>query len=74
MATARFADIVLPATTTAERNDIDRIGSVANKAILRMAKIIDPVFEARKTTTSSPISPAGWASRTPSPKTSPNRT
>ncbi|MEI2386896.1 trimethylamine-N-oxide reductase TorA [Breoghania sp. JC706] len=46
-ATARFADIVLPATTTAERNDIDRIGSVANKAILRMAKIIDPVFEAR---------------------------
>ncbi|WP_321504470.1 trimethylamine-N-oxide reductase TorA [Breoghania sp.] len=46
-ATARFADIVLPATTTAERNDIDRVGAVANRAIIKMARIVDPVFDAR---------------------------
>ncbi|OCW56365.1 trimethylamine-N-oxide reductase TorA [Hoeflea olei] len=46
-ASARFADIVLPATTACERNDIERIGNVANLAFIRMAKIIDPVFEAR---------------------------
>lgn len=46
-ASARFADIVLPATTTAERNDIDKVGVVANSAFVRMAKIVEPVFEAR---------------------------
>ncbi|SDJ23017.1 trimethylamine-N-oxide reductase TorA [Aliiruegeria lutimaris] len=46
-ATARHADIVLPATSSAERNDIDRVGVVANKAIIGMKQIIDPVFEAR---------------------------
>ncbi len=46
-ASARFADIVLPATTTAEHDDIDCIGNVANLAIVKMSKLIDPVFEAR---------------------------
>ncbi|MCW8970420.1 MAG: molybdopterin-dependent oxidoreductase, partial [Rhodospirillales bacterium] len=46
-ATARFADIVLPATTSYERNDIDHIGDYSMKAILAMKKVVDPVFEAR---------------------------
>ncbi|CAH2601362.1 trimethylamine N-oxide reductase 1 [Rhodovastum atsumiense] len=46
-ASARMADIVLPATTTVERNDIERVGPSAGVAIMAMRKIIDPVFEAR---------------------------
>ncbi|HAT87181.1 MAG TPA: trimethylamine-N-oxide reductase TorA, partial [Rhizobiales bacterium] len=46
-ATARHADIVLPATTSYERNDIEHIGDYSLKAILAMKKVIDPVFEAR---------------------------
>jgi len=46
-ATARFADIVLPATTTYERNDLEHIGDYSLKAMLAMKKVIDPVFEAR---------------------------
>ncbi len=46
-ATARFADIVLPATTSYERNDIEHIGDYSLKAILAMKKVVDPVFEAR---------------------------
>ena len=45
--TARHADIVLPATTTYERNDIEHIGDYSIRAILAMKKVIDPVFEAR---------------------------
>lgn len=45
--TARFADIVLPATTSYERNDMEGIGDYSSKAILAMKKVIDPVFEAR---------------------------
>ncbi|WP_319496137.1 trimethylamine-N-oxide reductase TorA [uncultured Cohaesibacter sp.] len=46
-ASARHADIVLPATSSFERNDIDRVGVVANRAIIAMKQIIEPVFEAR---------------------------
>ncbi len=46
-ATARFADIVLPATTAYERNDIENVGDYSLKAVLAMKKVIDPVFEAR---------------------------
>ena len=45
--TARHADIVLPATTAYERNDIEHIGDYSLRAILAMKKVIDPVFEAR---------------------------
>tara|TARA_R110000868_G_scaffold73791_2_gene213630 strand:+ start:1851 stop:4100 length:2250 start_codon:yes stop_codon:yes gene_type:complete len=44
-ATARHADIVLPATTTLERNDIG--ASSDDRFILAMEKAIDPVGEAR---------------------------
>lgn len=43
--TARHADIVLPATTTLERNDIG--GSSRDNFILAMHRAIDPVGEAR---------------------------
>jgi trimethylamine-N-oxide reductase (cytochrome c) len=45
--TARQADIVLPATTTAERNDIEMIGPLSARAILAMKKVVDPVYESR---------------------------
>jgi len=46
-ATARRADIVLPATTSYERNDIEQVGDYSLSHILAMKKIIEPVFEAR---------------------------
>jgi len=45
--TARFADIVLPATTSYERNDIESVGDYAGSAILAMKKVIEPVFESK---------------------------
>ena len=44
-ATARYADIVLPATTTLERNDIG--ASSRDRFIIAMKKAIDPVGDAR---------------------------
>jgi trimethylamine-N-oxide reductase (cytochrome c) len=46
-ATARHADIVLPATTAYERNDIESVGDYASTHIMAMKKAVDPVFEAR---------------------------
>jgi len=46
-ATARFADIVLPATTSYERNDIDGVGDYSSKALVAMKKVVEPMFEAR---------------------------
>ena len=43
--TARHADIVLPATTTLERNDVG--GSSRDSFVLAMHRAIDPVGEAR---------------------------
>jgi trimethylamine-N-oxide reductase (cytochrome c) len=45
--TARFADIVLPATTSYERNDIESVGDYAGSAIIAMKKAIDPVYESK---------------------------
>ncbi|MFO1061462.1 MAG: molybdopterin-dependent oxidoreductase [Dongiaceae bacterium] len=45
--TARHADIVLPATTSYERNDIESLGDYAGRAIVAMKKVVDPLFEAR---------------------------
>jgi trimethylamine-N-oxide reductase (cytochrome c) len=46
-ATARRADIVLPATTSYERNDIEQIGDYSLSHIIAMKKVVEPVFEAR---------------------------
>lgn len=46
-ATCRFADIVLPACTPFERNDIDAYGSYSNRGILAMHKLIDPMYNSR---------------------------
>ncbi|NVO15095.1 MAG: trimethylamine-N-oxide reductase TorA [Rhodoplanes sp.] len=45
--TARFADIVLPATTPFERNDIEWGGEYSRQYIVPMHKVIEPVGEAR---------------------------
>jgi len=46
-ATARRADIVLPATSSYERNDIEQVGTYSLSHIMAMKKVIEPVFEAR---------------------------
>lgn len=43
-ATCRFADIVLPACTTYERNDLDIYGTYSNRGIIAMQKLIDPLY------------------------------
>lgn len=46
-ASAKFADIVLPVTTTFERNDIEVCGAYSRQYIAAMKQVIDPVFQAR---------------------------
>lgn len=46
-ATCRFADIVLPACTPFERNDIDTYGSYSNRGVLAMHKLVKPMYESR---------------------------
>jgi len=46
-ASAPHADIVLPATTSYERNDIEQVGDYALSHIVPMKKVVEPVFEAR---------------------------
>lgn len=46
-ATCRFSDIVLPACTPFERNDIDAYGSYSNRGVLAMHKFVDPLYDSR---------------------------
>ncbi|MFD2174209.1 trimethylamine-N-oxide reductase TorA [Rhodobacter lacus] len=46
-ATARHADIILPATTSYERNDIETIGDYSNLGILAMKQVVAPLYEAK---------------------------
>lgn len=46
-ASARHADIVLPATTTYERNDLEQLGDYELSHIIPMKKLVDPMYEAR---------------------------
>ncbi|MGU3492401.1 trimethylamine-N-oxide reductase TorA [Xanthobacteraceae bacterium A53D] len=46
-ATARHADIVLPVTTSYERNDIEQVGDFALSHIVAMRKLVEPLYEAR---------------------------
>ena len=46
-ASCRFSDIVLPACTQFERNDIDLYGSYSSRGVLAMQKLVDPLFQSR---------------------------
>lgn len=46
-ATCRFSDIVLPACTPFERNDIDAYGSYSNRGIIAMQKLVDPLYQSK---------------------------
>lgn len=46
-ATCRFSDIVLPACTQFERNDLDLYGAYAASGILAMHKLVDPLYQSR---------------------------
>jgi trimethylamine-N-oxide reductase (cytochrome c) len=46
-ATAKFADIVLPAATEIERNDIEEVGDYSGRYIVAMKRAIPPVGQAR---------------------------
>jgi len=46
-ATAKMADIVLPATTTFERNDIEVCGAYSHKYVVAMRQVIKPLHESR---------------------------
>lgn len=45
--TARMADIVLPATTSYERNDVTVSGDYVVKNIIPMKQVVEPQFEAK---------------------------
>lgn len=46
-ATCRFSDIVLPACTQFERNDLDVYGSYCVRGVLAMQRLVDPLYQAR---------------------------
>ncbi|WP_026958049.1 trimethylamine-N-oxide reductase TorA [Aliagarivorans taiwanensis] len=46
-ATCRHADIVLPACTQFERNDIDVYGSYSVRGVIAMHKLVDPLYQSR---------------------------
>ncbi len=46
-ATARLADIVLPATTALERNDIEQVVAHPARYVVAMKKAVEPLHEAR---------------------------
>lgn len=46
-AAARHADIVLPATTTFERNDMTMTGDYSNQHLVPMKQVVAPQYEAR---------------------------
>ncbi|KHT63606.1 trimethylamine N-oxide reductase I catalytic subunit [Photobacterium gaetbulicola] len=46
-ASCRFSDIVLPACTQWERNDIDVYGSYSGRGLIAMQKLVDPLFQSK---------------------------
>ncbi|WP_261815482.1 trimethylamine-N-oxide reductase TorA [Vibrio gallicus] len=46
-ATCRFSDIVLPACTQFERNDIDGYGAYSGRGLVAMHKLVDPQFQSK---------------------------
>ncbi len=46
-ATCRFSDIVLPACTQFERNDIDLYGAYSATGLLAMHKLVEPLYQSK---------------------------
>ncbi len=46
-ATCRHADLILPACTQFERNDIDTFGGYSNTGVIAMRKLVDPLFQSK---------------------------
>ncbi|WP_170604108.1 trimethylamine-N-oxide reductase TorA [Ruegeria arenilitoris] len=46
-ATCRHADLVLPACTQFERNDIDSYGSYSRSGVIAMKRLVDPLFHSK---------------------------
>ena len=46
-ASAKFADIVLPATTSFERNDLEMGGGASGKYLFPMHQVVEPQFDAK---------------------------
>ena len=46
-ATCRHSDLVLPACTQFERNDIDTYGSYSTTGVIAMQKLVDPLFHSK---------------------------
>ncbi|MTI16237.1 trimethylamine-N-oxide reductase TorA [Rhodobacteraceae bacterium RKSG542] len=46
-ATCRHSDLVLPACTQFERNDIDGYGAYSNSGVLAMHQLVDPLFQSK---------------------------
>ncbi|SMY32507.1 Trimethylamine-N-oxide reductase precursor [Photobacterium malacitanum] len=45
--TCRFSDIVLPACTQFERNDLDQYGTYSTSGVLAMHKLVDPLYHSK---------------------------
>lgn len=67
-ASARFADIVLPACTSLERVDITSIGSYSNLVMLPCSRRLKPSTNRIPTSGSIANSPRRWALKKSSPK------
>ncbi len=46
-ATCRHSDLVLPACTQFERNDIDTYGAYSNTGVIAMRKLVDPLYHSK---------------------------
>lgn len=46
-ATCRHSDLVLPACTQFERNDIDTYGAYSNTGVVAMHKLVDPLYHSK---------------------------
>lgn len=67
-ATAKHADIVLPATTSYERNDLEMGGDYSQLYVFPMHQCVPPQHESRSDFDIFSAMAAGWACRKPLPR------